>query len=323
MSQAEVPTSSREHKLDAITLQKWVNIPKCIIEAFQKLIDEAKTLEENVTNNRELQVVETREFEVELKQLRKHMDTTFKDFLEQFRDLKETLNRTLKNMSVEISLGNNIGMDNTQKIKDQDQRMLRIEYENRDIKEKLGQYEDKSAFQKQMKTLVDDMQKKLEAKENQIKDNFNVKITEMLDIPGLVGSGRRFSNVKSLLQHLHDNFDKRLGTLKEIVDNKETFFRNGIAEMDLVNKIKAQSQMEIKQNVMKEVETKFETFVKESKAETEALIKKQIKEKEKVPEQPAKPENPQQSAAHGDIIGELFTTIKDLQMRIYYLEHPE
>ncbi len=322
MSQAEVPVSSREHHLDTITLQKWVNIPKCIVDAFQKLIDEAKTVEDNITNNRELQVLETQQVEIELKQLRKHMDTTFKDFLEQFRDLKDTLNRTLKNMSVEISLGNNIGMDNRERIKEQDQRMTRIEYENRDIKEKLGQYEDKSAFQKSLKTLGDDFLKKLDSKELQIKDNFSAKITELLDIPGLVGSGRRFSNVKSLLQHLHDNFDKRLGTLKEIVDNKETFFRNGIAEMDLVNKIKAQSQMEVKQVVMKEVETKFETFVRENKAETEALIKKQIKEK--VPEQPAKPDNsPKSISANGDLIGELFTTIKDLQLRIYYLEHPE
>jgi len=325
MSESEDPTT-KEHALDAILLSSWVNIPKCIVEALQLFIQQIKTTQTQLANMSENHFVTFRQFEIQFTNFAKKTEANAQEMLLNFELLKDTVNRTLKNTTQEVNEINALALEDRGNIQELDKFTQNLEQNIKELQEKFNGYEDRETSLKQLNNVAEELHKKIDKKESGLKELFNNKITEVLDIPSLMGPGKRYSNMKNLVKHIHDNYDKRSEAMMKIIDHKDEFFKSNIAEMDLPNKVKSMIQGEIKQSIMKEVFVRIEMAAEKNKNE---LVKTLSQEKKlNIMNDPTQAGGTSSSEenfknVNMNMISQMEATIRSLQERVYLLEHPE
>jgi len=58
-----------------------------------------------------------------------------------------------------------------------------------------------------------------------MKEYMQQKLTDALEIPNLVGAGRKYIDVRAMLKDLHNNYESKAQLLNDIADNKEGYFQ--------------------------------------------------------------------------------------------------
>jgi len=313
-----------EHALDAIVPSSWVNIPKVLVDALQLFIQQIKTTQTQLSNVSEDHFVTFRQFEIQFTNFAKRTEADAREVLINFELLKDTVNRTLKNTAQEVSEINSLALEDRARIEELDKFSKNLEENIKALQEKFNSYENRENTLKQLNSVAEQLHNKIDKKEANLKELFHNKIHVVLDLPTLIGHGKRYNNMKSLIKHIHDNYDKRAEAMMAIIDNKDEFFKTNIAELDLPNKVKSMIQGEIKQSIMKEVFVRIEMAAEKNKND---LVKTLSQEKK------LNLNDPNQLVEGGsgeglknvnmNIISQMESTIRSLQERVYLLEHPE
>lgn len=58
-----------------------------------------------------------------------------------------------------------------------------------------------------------------------MKEFVDTKITDALEVPGLVGPGRKYIDVRAMLKDLHNNYESKAALLNDISDNRDEYFK--------------------------------------------------------------------------------------------------
>jgi hypothetical protein len=259
------------HVLDSIQPDSWANIPRCITEALQLIVSQIKSTQNQMLTINETITKSHDQLETEFKAFVHSSTISEREIAKLIDGFRDTLNRTLKNFSLEVSVISEMAIDNQQKVQ-------QLQDLTKNLKKGLGSLED-NGLQKIIKDNTEELSLKFDVKEANLKDYVGNKIHEMIDIPGLVGPGKKFNNVKSLIKQLHDNYDSRADAITQVIDNREGFIKKAMTEYDLPNKIKTVVHTEIRQHVMPEIEkmdmvlTKYEDQNKQSPNEKALLAR--------------------------------------------------
>ena len=339
-STAKTTLIQEELPINTIQPSKWVNIPKCIVDTFQILIDQIKESQSHLAVIRGAVHDTTEGFnniEQKFKSFTQTAGLSTKDIIEQIESNRDMLQRTMRNISVEVSVTNELAQDNQNRIKKlEDIKIKEIEGAMDVIRTTLGTCETKIGAQKALKDLAENTVLKLETKEASLKQYINTKLKDAIDMPEICGSEQRFSSIKGLLRHLYDFNQKRADAICELLDHKEAYITKSVAELDLPNKLKAVIQGELKQSIMKEVNIKIEMMAEqirdmnksfEKRSLTQALSNNESSLGEKaMPVKDLGKSNPSVIADRKhepENDNSIKVLIERLQQRVHLLEHPE
>ncbi len=169
MSEIDSNIFGQKHILDSIALKSWNNVPKCIIDTFQLLIQHVKANEaqiENVDQNHRLKLLE---FEKKFDNFGKVTTANTKEMVENLDQLKETVDRTLKNMSSEIMEANTRSAEDRAKLNLLGDIVQTNESEIKTLNKNCETFEERGNMQKLINALSEEIHSRVDSHQASVK----------------------------------------------------------------------------------------------------------------------------------------------------------